>query len=102
MLGTIFMNNLIRGDIDSVDLVRRLSFNVPVRLMRNYYPINLPRCPSNFSQHEPFRVVSNNYNNLYHLIYDFLRFLSGLWALKWACLFFVCQSIDIDENNSFQ
>jgi len=68
MLGTIFMNNLIRGDIDSVDLVRRLSFNVPVRLMRNYYPINLPRCPSNFSQHEPFRVVSNNYNNLYHLI----------------------------------
>jgi len=35
-------------------------------------------------------------------IYDFLRFLSGLWALKWACQFFVCQSIDIDENNSFQ
>jgi len=29
------MNNLIRGDIDSVDLVSRLSFNVPVRLMRN-------------------------------------------------------------------
>jgi len=68
MLGTIFMNNLIKGDIDSVDLVSRLSFNVPVRLMRNYHPINLPRCSSNFSQHEPFRVLSNNYNNLYHLI----------------------------------
>jgi len=54
MLGTIFMNNIIRGDIDSVDLVRRLTFNVPVRLMRNYNPINLPRCSSNFSQHEPF------------------------------------------------
>jgi len=39
MLGTIFMNNLIRGDIDSVNLVSRLTFNVPVRLMRNYYPI---------------------------------------------------------------
>jgi len=50
MLGTIFMNNLIRGDIDSVDLVSRLSFNVPVRLMRNYHPINLPRCSSNFSR----------------------------------------------------
>jgi len=37
MLGTIFINNLIRGDIDSVDLVSRLTFNVPVRLMRNYY-----------------------------------------------------------------
>jgi len=68
MLGTIFMKNLIRGDIDSVDLVSRLTFNVPVRLMRNYFPINLPRCSSNFSQHEPFRVLSNNYNNLYHLI----------------------------------
>jgi len=67
MLGTIFMNNLIRGDIDSVDLVSRLTFNVPVRLMRNYHPINLPRCSSNFSQHEPFRILSNNYNNLYHL-----------------------------------
>jgi len=42
------------------------TFNVPVRLMRNYHPINLPRCSSNFSQHEPFRVLSNNYNNLYH------------------------------------
>jgi len=68
MLGTIFMNNLIRGDIGSVDLVKRTSFNVPVRLMRNYHPINLPRCSSNFSQNEPFRVLSNNYNNLYHLI----------------------------------
>jgi len=68
MLGTIFMNNLIRGDIDSVDLVSRLTFNVPVRLMRGYHPINLPRCSSNFSQHEPFRVLSNKYNNLYHLI----------------------------------
>jgi len=42
MLGTIFMNNLIRGDIGSVDLVSRLTFNVHVRLMRNYYPNNLP------------------------------------------------------------
>jgi len=66
-LGTIFMNNLIRGDIDSVDLVSRLTFNVPVRLMRNYHPINLPRCSSNFSQYEPFRVLSNNYSNLYYL-----------------------------------
>jgi len=52
------MNNLIRSDIDSVDLVSRLTFNVPVRLMRNYYPINLPRCSSNLSQHDTFRVLS--------------------------------------------
>jgi len=36
MLGTIFMQNLIRGDIDSIELVNRLTFNVPVRLTRNY------------------------------------------------------------------
>jgi len=36
MLGTIFMQNLIRGDVDSVELVNRLTFNVPVRLTRNY------------------------------------------------------------------
>jgi len=36
MLGPIFMQNLIRGDIDSVELINRLTFNVPVRLTRNY------------------------------------------------------------------
>jgi len=35
MLGKIFMQNLIRSDIDSVELVNRLTFNVPVRLTRN-------------------------------------------------------------------
>jgi len=68
MLGTIFINNLLRGDIDSVDLVSRLTCNVLVRLIRNYYPINLPLCSSYFSQHEPIRVLSNNYINLYHLV----------------------------------
>jgi len=68
MLGTIFMNNLIRGDIDSEDLVSRLTFNVPVRLMRNYYLSTCQWGSSNFSQHKPFCVLSNNYINLYHLI----------------------------------
>jgi len=26
----------------------------------------------------------------------------GLWALKWAWQTFFCQSIGIDENNTFQ
>jgi len=68
MLGIIFMQNLIRGDVDSVELVSRLTFNVSVRLTRNYYPLNLPRCTSNLCLHEPFRVLCNNYNNLCHLI----------------------------------
>jgi len=49
-------------------LVCHLTFNVPVRPMRNYYPINMPRYSSNFSQHKHFRVLSNNYNNLYNIV----------------------------------
>jgi len=62
MLGTIFLNYLIRGDIDSVDWVSRLTFNVLGRLTRYYYPVYLPRCTSNYKMHEPFRVLCNNYN----------------------------------------
>jgi len=65
---TIYMQNFIRGDIDSVELVRRLTFNVPVRLTRSYYPLNLTRCTSNCCLHEPFGVLYNNYKNLYHLL----------------------------------
>jgi len=57
MPGTIFMQNLIRGDIDSVELVNRLTFNVSARLTRNYNPLNLPQCTSNFCLHEPFCVI---------------------------------------------
>jgi len=46
MLGTIFMNSIINSYISSVDLISRQTFNVPVRLLRNYYPINLPRALS--------------------------------------------------------
>jgi len=34
--------------------------------------------------------------------YDFLKFVGGLWALKWSCQLFLGQSIGIDENNTFQ
>jgi len=44
MLGTILTQNLIRGDVDSVEFLNRQTFNVPVRLTRNCYPLNLPRC----------------------------------------------------------
>jgi len=68
MLGTIFMQNLIRGDVDSAELVSHQTFNIPARLTRNYYPLNLSRCTSNFCLHEPFCVLCNNYNNLINLI----------------------------------
>jgi len=34
-------------------------------------------------------------------MYDFLKFVGGLWALKWAWqTFFLSQSKGIDENNT--
>jgi len=68
MLNTIFMRNLKGGDIDSVKLVSRLTFNVPVKITLNFYALNFPRCISNFCLHEHFRVQCNNYYNLYHLV----------------------------------
>jgi len=56
MLGTIFMQNLIRGDIDSVELLSRLTFNVPVRL--NYYPLNLPDVHQIFVCTSPFAIYA--------------------------------------------
>ena len=68
MLGVVFINNLINGDIDSDDLVSRLHFSVPCRLTRNYIPLTLPSCRSNYALHEPFRVLCSDYNKYYFII----------------------------------
>jgi len=36
------------------------------------------------------------------LAYDFLKFVGGLMAIKWALKPFLGQSISIDENNTFE
>jgi hypothetical protein len=62
MLGVVFMNNLIQGDVESVDLVSQLNFAVPCRITRNYLPLTLPNCRSNYALHEPFRVLCSDFN----------------------------------------
>jgi len=68
MLGITFIRNLIHGDAESPELLGRLHFNVPNRFTRNYIPLVLNPCISNYAMHEPFRVPCNDYNGLYHLI----------------------------------
>jgi len=52
-----------------VKMVSQLNFSVPCRLTRNYIPLILNHCKSNFDLHEPFRVLCSDYNRLYPIIY---------------------------------
>jgi len=68
MLGITFIRNPIHGDVESPELLGRLHFNVPNRFTRNCISLVLNHCISNYAMHEPFRVLCNDYNRLYHLI----------------------------------
>ena len=69
MLGIIFMCKLIGGDIDSTELMSQLNFSVPRRVVsRNFIPISLPICRSNYALHEPFRMLCSEYNRLFYIV----------------------------------
>jgi len=57
MLGIVFIHNLIRGEIESPDLVNQLIFSVPFRLIRNYITLILNHCRCNYDLHEPFLSI---------------------------------------------
>jgi len=60
-----------------------------LNLMSQFYIFRNLNQKSQFSIFDIFRDIRVH-------IYDFLKFVGSLWALKWAC-----QSIGIDENNTF-
>jgi hypothetical protein len=68
MLGVLFINNLMQGDIDSEALLRQLHFSVPCRRTRYFLPLTLPYCRSNYALHDPFRALCSDYNKLQHII----------------------------------
>jgi len=43
--------------------------------------------------------IFHSFRDIRVRIYDFLKFLVGSWALKWAWQTLLGQSIGIDENN---
>jgi len=47
--------------------------------------------------------IFDSFRDIHVHIYDFLKFVGGVWALGWAWQsFFLGQSIGIDENITFQ
>lgn len=85
MLGTVFICKLIRGDVESPDLISRLNFSVPSRVTRNYIPLILNHCRSNYELHDPYRVLCSDYNRLYPIICN----LDSLPLLKQSILSFL-------------
>jgi len=49
MIGIKFIRNLIHGDVESAEFMGRLHFNVPNRFTRNYIPLVLNHCISNYA-----------------------------------------------------
>jgi len=97
-----FIRNLVHGDVESTELLSRLHFNVPNRFTRNYIPLVLNHCISNYAMHEPFGVLCKDYNRLYHLISttDSLPIfksiiLSSLVTNKFYLMYFVYSYFDL-------
>jgi len=84
MLGTVFNCKLIRGDVESPDLIS-LNFSIPSRFTRNYIPLILNHCRSNYELHDPYKVLCSDYNRLYPIICN----LDSLPLLKHSILTFL-------------
>lgn len=56
ILGIVFIQKLIVGDIDFSFLLRRLQFSVPSGPTRNYRPLFLLARTTDFTRHNSFRV----------------------------------------------
>jgi len=54
LLGTMFIRNLIHGEVEIPELLSRLHLNVPNRFTRYYIPLVLNHCRSNNDMYEPF------------------------------------------------
>ena len=65
MLGIVFVNNLINGNVDSCYLLKNISFNVPTRVSRYFMPLKVDFFRSNFLCNEPLRRMCEDFNKYY-------------------------------------
>ena len=63
MLGIIFLVKLLNGTVCSSFLLSEIKFNIPVRLSRQFRPLLLKSCRSNFELNEPFRRICHDFNS---------------------------------------
>ena len=67
MLSCTFVLNLIQNNVNSVKLLELINFNCPSKVLRNFSPILLKFCRSNYLKNEPFTVCLRHFNNLFFL-----------------------------------
>lgn len=65
MLNVMFVLNLINGNICSDFLVGNLSFHIPQRPTRYYFPLAIEAFRTNYANSDPFIRCCRAFNNLY-------------------------------------
>lgn len=68
MLNIIFISKTIMGNVDSTFIIGKLTFNIPTRPSRYYNLLFLPTCRTNYSNADPLRKMSRDFNRMYHLL----------------------------------
>ncbi|XP_075150875.1 uncharacterized protein LOC142224983 [Haematobia irritans] len=58
----IFISRLLKGEINSQQLISKLDINVPSRVTRQYIPLKLPVVRNNYEEHSSFYRLCRHYN----------------------------------------
>lgn len=68
MLNVLFVLNIINGNIGSYFLIENLSFHVPQRPTRYYYPLAVKAFRTNYANSDPFIRCCRDFNRLYSYV----------------------------------
>lgn len=63
--GTLFVSDLLTGNIDCVELVRQLNFNSRPRVLRSYHFLYLSTSRTNYARNEPLSRMYSLFNYCY-------------------------------------
>jgi hypothetical protein len=67
MLGVVFLNNLLNGNVDTSYLLSCIKLNVPIRVSRNFLTLKVDFCRYNYLCNEPLRRMCEDFNRHYNL-----------------------------------
>ncbi|XP_075163026.1 uncharacterized protein LOC142235647 [Haematobia irritans] len=63
----IFISRLLKGEINSQQLISKLDINVPSSVTRQYIPLKLPVVRNNYEEHSSFYRLCRHYNEFSNL-----------------------------------
>ncbi|XP_075162730.1 uncharacterized protein LOC142235360 [Haematobia irritans] len=58
----VFISRLLKGEINSQQLISKLNISVPWRVTRQYFPLKLPVCRNNYEEHSSLYRLCKHYN----------------------------------------